>query len=199
MKQHAPATLRNRDSISEVLKDWLPETGRVLEIAAGTGEHGVFFATQFPHLEWLPTDGNPDSLPSIEAWRAEAGRPNLLPASCIDVLARPWSVERIGAIFCANMIHISPWKCTEALFTESASLLSPEGKLILYGPYLVEGQKTAPSNVAFDQSLRQRDPSWGIRWLHVVDELAQSVGMTRMEQRTMPANNLMLLYSAGPV
>ncbi len=171
----------------------------MLEIAAGTGEHAAYFAGNFPELEWIPTDGNPSSLASINAWQEEAQRENLLPARHLDVRARPWGIEKVDAVVCTNMIHISPWECTEDLFAESSLVLPENGSLILYGPYFVEGEDTAPSNTAFDESLRLRDPSWGIRWLHVVDELATRVGMTRTRLTKMPANNLSLVYSTRPI
>ena len=157
MKQRAPATARNREPIREVLAQHLPERGLVLEIASGTGEHAVHMAGAFPALRWQPTDAEPAALASIEAWRAEAGLPNLAAPLALDVTARVWPVTAADAIVCINMVHIAPWEAALALFAGAARTLPPGGLLYLYGPYRFDGV-TAPSNEDFDRSLRARDP-----------------------------------------
>ena len=165
MKQHAPATERNRAPIAEVLARELPVSGTVLEIAAGTGEHAVFFAGAFPALVWQPTDPSPEALASIAAYRADYPGDNLAAPLLLDAAAPDaWPVARAAAVVCINMVHISPWEATLGLFRGAARLLgSSGGPLILYGPYIEQGVETAPSNLDFDGSLKARTPSWGLR------------------------------------
>lgn len=193
-RRHAPATLRNRDAIAAVLADWLPPTGRVLEIASGSGEHIVHFAAAFPHLDWQPSDPDPAGRTSIAAWSAEAGLANIAPPLALDAAAPHWPIERAEAILCINMVHISPWTATMGLFAGAARLLMPGAPLIFYGPYLEPDVPTADSNRAFDTSLRARDPAWGLRDTAAVQAAAADAGLTFVERRAMPANNLMLLF-----
>ena len=193
-KRHAPATLRNRDAIAAVLADWLPAMGTVLEVASGSGEHIVHFAATFPALDWQPSDPDPAGLVSIAAWSADAGLANIAPPLALDASAGEWSIERADAILCINMVHISEWAATVGLFTQGAKLLQKGAALILYGPYFRKDHPTAPSNAAFDESLRARNTGWGIRWLEDVTELAEIKGFALAEVREMPANNLTLVY-----
>lgn len=193
MKRHAAATLRNRAPILEALRRWLPETGLLVEVAAGTGEHAAFLAPHFPALTWLPTDAEPAALASIAAWRAEAGAPNLSPPLRLDV-CEPWPVAEAAAVFCANMIHIAPWDCARALMAGAGRVLVPGGVLVLYGPFRMGGRHTAPSNAAFDADLRARDFSWGVRELEAVDELAAAAGLEHVDTIAMPANNFTVVW-----
>lgn len=197
MKRHSEAVARNSAPIADVLAKELPDVGLVLEIASGTGEHAVFFARRFSHLRWQPSDADRDALSSIEAWRADAPA-NLLPTITIDARSSDWRIEQADAILCINMIHISEWAATEGLFSGAARILSAGGPLILYGPFLEAGIATAPSNLAFDRSLRERDGCWGLRDVKAADDLAERLGLARTARYPMPANNLMLVYrSAG--
>ncbi len=195
MKQHAPATSRNREPIAEVLARELPAHGTVLEIASGTGEHAVFFAHAFPALHWQPTDPSEEALASIAAYREEERRANLAAPLRLDA-ADPasWPVAAADAAVCINMVHISPWEASIGLFTGCAAVLSQDAPLILYGPYLEEGVETAPSNLEFDASLKARNPLWGLRELAAVDRLAADHGFARTQRNAMPANNLVLVY-----
>lgn len=193
-KRHAPATLRNRDAIVDVLRDWLPPSGTVLEVASGSGEHVVHFAAAFPALDWQPSDPDAAALTSIAAWSAEAGLPNIRASSMLDASAADWPVASADAVLCINMVHISPWTATLGLFAGAARLLAPKAPLILYGPYLEAGVPTAESNLAFDASLRARDPLWGLRDTADVEAAANDAGFALAERRAMPANNLMLLF-----
>ncbi|AQA00581.1 SAM-dependent methyltransferase [Sphingopyxis sp. QXT-31] len=193
-KRHAPATLRNRDAITEVLAEWLPSSGTILEIASGSGEHAVHFAAAFPHLFWQPSDPDPAGVASIAAWRAEAGLPNVAPPLALDAAAPAWPTGRADAILCINMVHISPWAATVGLFAGAARLLAPGTALILYGPYVEPDVPTADSNQAFDASLRARDPAWGLRDTDAIKAAASAAGLAFAERRAMPANNLMLLF-----
>lgn len=193
-KRHAPATLRNRDAITEVLAGWLPATGAVLEVASGSGEHVVHFAAAFPHLDWQPSDPDPAGLTSIAAWHAEAGLANIARPLALDATADGWPVDRADAILCINMVHISPWAATLGLFAGAARLLAAGMPLILYGPYIEPDVPTAESNLAFDANLRARDPAWGLRDTGAVKAAAADAGLTFAERRAMPANNLMLLF-----
>ncbi len=190
MKRFAEATSRNRAPITELLRTALPENGLVLEIASGTGEHALHFAGAFPHLLWQPSDPEPAALRSIEAWRAEAGLLNLLPPVALDVRAATWPVERADAVLAINMIHISPWAATVGLLRGAGRLLGPGAPLYLYGPYRQAGVPTAPSNEAFDESLRARNPEWGLRELEAVAADAATRGFALDSVTPMPANNL---------
>lgn len=195
-KQHAPATLRNREPIAEVLARELPSVGRVLEIASGTGEHAVHFAQAFPALQWQPTDPSSEALASIAEYRADYPDDNLAPPLLLDA-ADPvsWPVAAADAIVCINMVHISPWAATEGLFAGAARLLeNSHGPLILYGPYLEQGVETAPSNLEFDASLKARDSRWGLRQAEDLDRLASMHGFARSARYALPANNIMLVY-----
>ena len=188
----APAALRNREPIAEVLAEWLPENGLMLEIASGSGEHASYFAERFPHLEWQPSDVHADALASIAAWRAEANLPNLSAPIVLDASASDWPIERADAILSINMVHISPWECALGLLDGAARLLSLGAPLILYGPWLQATVPTVPSNLAFDADLKHRDSRWGLRLVEEFAAAAQERGLELVETRPMPANNLML-------
>ena len=192
----APAVARNRDPIFAVLRRLLPPAGTVLEIASGTGEHAVHFAAGLPRVVWQPTDVDPDALRSIAAHRDAAGLPNLLAPIELDVTAPAWPVEGADAVVSINMIHIAPWAAAEGLMAGAARLLAPDGVLFLYGPFK-EDRHTAPSNAAFDESLRARNPDWGVRDLRDVEALARRYGFELAERVAMPANNLSVVFRAG--
>jgi hypothetical protein len=177
-----------------VLRDVLAERGTVLEVASGTGEHVVHFAAAFPQLAFQPSDPDPDALASIEAWRAEAGLGNVLAPVRLDAAADEWPVDRADAILCINMVHISPWAATVGLMRGAGRLLPEGGPLVLYGPYRRMGVPTAPSNEAFDESLRSRDPEWGLRKLEDVTAEAQANGLALERIVEMPANNLTAVF-----
>ncbi|MEL7737084.1 DUF938 domain-containing protein [Citromicrobium bathyomarinum] len=194
-KRESPAAQRNREPIADVLADVLPERGIVFEIASGTGEHVVHFAKRFAHLEWCPSDPDAGARASIAAHVAQAGLANAMPPLALDAAEGEWPLDAADAIVCINMVHISPWQATEGLFAGAARLLPPmDGPLILYGPYLEREVETAPSNLAFDESLKARDPRWGLRDLADVDALAKRHGFTRTLRVAMPANNLIVVY-----
>lgn len=194
MKRHAPATARNSEPIAQILTEELPANGLVLEIASGSGEHAVYFAQRFASLVWQPSDPDNDALASVAAWREEARIDNLRAPLQLDASAREWPVDHADAVVCINMIHISPWAATEGLFAGAGRLLAPGAPFITYGPYLEDDVATAPSNLAFDESLKARNPAWGLRNLADVDELAAASGFARTARYAMPANNLMLVY-----
>jgi SAM-dependent methyltransferase len=188
----APAALRNREPIADVLADWLPPAGLVLEIASGTGEHAAYFAERFPRLAWQPTDLHPDALGSIAAWRDETALSNLRPPMTLDAASDHWPIDRAEAVLSINMVHISAWTSALGLIAGAARLLQAGSPLILYGPWLKDDVPTAESNLAFDADLKRRDPEWGLR--RVEDfAAAASDHFKLVEIRAMPANNLMLL------
>jgi SAM-dependent methyltransferase len=189
-RRTAPAAARNAAPILDVLRDALPGRGLVLEIASGSGEHALHVARAFPGLLVQPSDPEPAALRSIEAWRAEAGLFNLLPPLSLDARAAEWPVAAADAILCINMIHISPWAATEGLMRGAGRLLAPGALLYLYGPYRQADVETAPSNEAFDESLRARDPSWGLRDLEDVVAEAEANGLGLDRIVAMPANNI---------
>ena len=190
----SPSVARNRDPILEVLRRVLPRTGTVLEIASGTGEHAVHFAVALPHLKWQPTDNDEQALNSIAAHRAVSRLPNLLAPLRLDASAPDWPVERAAAVVAINMVHISPWRATQGLMVGAGRVLAPGGVLYLYGAYKENGAHTAPSNEAFDQDLRRRNPEWGVRDLETVVDLATSQGLDLVERVPMPANNLSVVF-----
>jgi hypothetical protein len=190
--RHAPATTRNREPILAVLRDILPPVGLMLEIASGTGEHVRFFAEALPALDWQPSDPDPDALASIAAW--SEGVPNIHPPLQLDASSPDWPINRANAILCINMVHISPWVATEGLFAGAARLLNRDAPLYLYGPYRRADVPTAPSNEAFDLSLKSRNPEWGLRRLEDVTALAERCGFRFDLLAEMPANNVSVVF-----
>jgi SAM-dependent methyltransferase len=191
---HSPSAERNRGPILAVLQRVLPRTGRVLEIASGTGQHVIHFAAALPHLDWQPSDPDAESRDSIAAWTAQAALTNVRAPLDIDVCRRPWPLDAADALICINMVHISPWEATEALIDGARDVLGAGAILVLYGPYRRGGAHTASSNQAFDLQLRSRDPRWGVRDMEVVVELADAAGFSCDEPVTMPANNFSLVF-----
>ncbi len=199
-KRHAPATLRNRDAILETLQPLLAPLAPgslLLEVASGTGEHAAYLAPRLPHLVWQPSDRDPENLASIAAWAEDAAGTGLRPPLALDTTADPWPLEQADALFCANMIHIAPWEAALGLLQGAARLLPPGGPLVLYGPYHINGRATAPSNMAFDQSLRAQDPQWGVRDLTLVESAARPHGLRLASLIPMPANNFMVVFRRG--
>ncbi|MFM0228933.1 DUF938 domain-containing protein [Paraburkholderia sediminicola] len=197
LRQHSPSAERNREPILAVLREVLPPTGRVLEIASGTGQHAICFAGALPGLDWQPSDLDADARASTAAWIAHEGLANVRAPLALDVHQRDWGVntlDQFDAVVCINMIHISPWSATQALFAGASRRLVDGGVLYLYGPYKRGGAQTSPSNDAFDQQLRSRDPAWGVRDMEAVVALGASVGLVCDEPIAMPANNFSLVF-----
>jgi hypothetical protein len=192
-RRSAPAALRNREPIGDVLAEWLPKSGLVLEIASGTGEHVTYFAERFPALDWQPTDLHPDALSSIEAWRKTTRLSNLRPPLTLDASANDWPVEEADAVLSINMVHISPWASALGLLAGTAQLLSVGAPLILYGPWLSDQLPNVQSNLDFDSDLKRRNPEWGLRKVEDFAAAGEERGFSLVETRAMPANNLMLL------
>lgn len=199
---YAPATERNRDAILAVLKDQLRSPGTVLEIASGTGEHAAYFAPQLPNYFWQPSDPNEESRRSINAWRSQVNVPNFGEPLAIDVTQPNWTEfllklpQPIVAIAAINLIHISPWEATLGLFAGARQLLSPDGLVYLYGAYKRNGEHTAPSNEAFDASLKARNPVWGVRNLEDVISVAEAEQFRLDRIIEMPSNNLSVCFRA---
>ena len=192
-RRSAPHVARNAGPIADVLRGVLPERGLVLEIASGTGEHVLHFAREFPKLLWQPSDPEPAALRSIKAWREGAGLFNLLPAISLDARATEWPVSAADAILCINMVHISPWAATVGLMRGAGGLLQAGAPLYLYGAYRQAGVETALSNEGFEESLRTRDPEWGLRNLEDVVAEAEKNGLCLEAVTAMPANNLSVI------
>jgi hypothetical protein len=193
-RRYAPATARNREPILEVLRGVLPASGLVLEIASGTGEHAVHFARALPGLTWQPTDPSADARRSIAAWLDAEDLANVLPPLDLDVTAAAWPVAQAEAVTCINMIHISPWEATEGLMRGAGRILGSGAPLYLYGPYRRGAHPIEPSNEAFDQDLKRRDPRWGLRELDEVTACAALHGFESMTVVEMPANNLSVVF-----
>lgn len=196
--QTSPSAARNREPILAVLRQVVPSHGFILEIASGTGEHAVHFAAGLPGLMWQPTDRDADAIRSIEAHRAASGLPNLLAPVELDVTATLWPVRRADAVVAINMIHIAPWRAAQGLMAGAGRVLAPGGVVLLYGPFQEDGSHTAPSNAAFDASLRARNPEWGVRDLRQVCDLAAEHGLEFAQRFAMPANNLSVAFRRRP-
>jgi SAM-dependent methyltransferase len=193
----AASAERNRDPILAVLKRVLPAAGTVLEIASGTGQHAAHFAPRFPGLVWQPSDPDPDMRASIAAWVAGTPAANLRPPLDLDVCVGDWPLGKAAAVIAVNLIHIAPWDVCRALTEGAGRILDSGGVLFLYGPYKVDGRHTAPSNAAFDESLRRRDPAWGVRDLDDVAAAAAASGLDLADTVPMPANNLSVVFRKG--
>ena len=195
-RHHAPATLRNRDPILAILCRLAPPTGRLLEIASGSGEHAAYFAAALPGLELHPSDPDPARCASIDAWCADLA--NVQPARPLDAANPDWPALLPAApfdlILSCNMTHIAPWSATEGLIAGAGRVVAPGGTLLLYGPYHRAGISTAPSNEAFDADLRARNPEWGLRDLDAVTALAHLAGLAGPEVIEMPSNNICALW-----
>ena len=200
----AAAFHRNHAAIWAVLQPFLAgKSGDVVEAGSGTGQHVVEYARHTPDIIWWPSDLNEAHLNSIDAWRAHAGLANIRPPLRIDLSDPAWCREmhdgsgpaKLLAVFCANVIHIAPWRVAEGLFTGAGRTLRADGRLFLYGPFKRDGKHTAVSNAVFDTSLRERDPEWGVRDIEALQELASNAGLELIETVEMPANNLTLVFA----
>lgn len=187
------AAERNKGPVAKVLKQALPDTGLVLEIGSGSGQHVVHFAREMPHLTWQPSERSEEALLSIAAWIAEDRLPNVRPPVRLDVLEDPWPLNRADAVLSLNMIHIAPWRAGKALIRGAGLILGSGKPFVLYGPFR-RGQQTAPSNEAFDRQLRAQDPAWGVRDLADVADVAAASGFTSPDIYEMPANNLTVVF-----
>ena len=199
----AAAFHRNHAPIWAVLQKFLAgKSGDVVEAGSGTGQHVVHFAKHTPSIIWWPSDLNARHLKSIEAWRAHAGLPNIRPPQRIDLTDPAWrpathdgsGPAELLAVFCANVIHIAPWRVAEGLFAGAGRYLRSDGRLFLYGPFKRDGKHTAMSNAVFDTSLREQDAEWGVRDIADLEKLAAGVGLALVETAQMPANNLILAF-----
>ena len=193
-RRYAPATLRNRDAILEVLRSVLPASGLVVEVASGTGEHVVHFAHDLTRLEWQPSDPSPHARRSILAWAETAALTNLCAPLDIDAAAESWGIDLAAAIICINMTHISPWASTVGLMREAGRVLTSGAPVYLYGPFRRTGRILEPSNEAFDHDLRMQDPRWGLRDLDDVIRCAADHGLSLASVIDMPANNLSVVF-----
>jgi Protein of unknown function (DUF938) len=204
----APAFHRNHQAIRSVLEKFLiRKSGHVVEAGSGTGQHVVDFARHFPDIIWWPSDLNEQHLKSIAAWRAHAGLANIRPPLRIDISDPAWCREmhdgsgpvNLLAVFCANVIHIAPWRVAEGLLAGAGRYLREDGRLFLYGPFKRGGKHTAISNAVFDTSLRENNPEWGVRDVEALEELAARVGLRLAEIAEMPANNLTLVFERSKI
>ncbi|MEM7248270.1 MAG: DUF938 domain-containing protein [Acidobacteriota bacterium] len=193
MKDYSPSYERNNDDILGVLKEVLPNEGLILEVAGGTGQHATCFAPHFPDARWQTSDIRPESLASMRAWREETGLPNLEEPVELDLTRQPWPVDRADAMVAINMLHASPWQVGLGLLHGAGRVLTPGAPLYYYGAFLRDDRETAPSNLEFDVSLRERDPSWGLRRLTDVLEVAGEQGLELDRLVDMPRNNCSLI------
>jgi hypothetical protein len=194
---YSPAADRNKQAILDMLVKVLPERGNALEIASGTGQHVAWFASTLSGWKWQPSDAQPDGFESINAWVSEQGARNVRAPVVLDVMASSWLPDQnlFDLIYCANMLHIAPWATCAALMRGGALHLAPSGQLITYGPYIEDAVPTSPGNLTFDQSLRERNPAWGIRRREDVEAQAAKAGLRLLARHVMPANNLLLVWT----
>lgn len=193
----SPAAARNAAPIAELLTRVLPPSGLVLEIASGSGEHAAHFARALPALVWQPSDPDEAARRSIVAHANAAGLANIRSPLAIDATRQPWPVTRVDAVVAINMIHIAPWDATIGLMAGAEAALAEGGVLYLYGPFREDGAHTAPSNAAFDSSLRARNASWGVRDIEAVTAAGRAHDLHLVERIAMPANNLSLIFHRG--
>jgi hypothetical protein len=200
----AAAFHRNHQPVWAVLEKYLAgKSGDVLEAGSGTGQHVVYFASRSPEIAWWPSDLNESHLRSIEAWRMHSALANVRPPLKIDLTDPAWCAEmqdgrgpkNLRAVFCANVIHIAPWRVAEGLLAGSGRYLAADGVLLLYGPFKRGGRHTALSNAVFDTSLREGNPEWGVREIADVEKLAARAGLASCTVVEMPANNLILAFA----
>ncbi|WP_417452547.1 DUF938 domain-containing protein [Kiloniella sp.] len=202
-RRYAPATERNRQVIYDVLKNNLPAKGKLLEVASGTGEHAAWIGSRLPAIKWQTSEYDTDLFPSIKAHIKASKAKNITPPVHIDVLQNNWGLspeemaqfyDKTDIVTCANMIHIAPWEVAIGLIKGASNFLVQSGLLFIYGPFFQSGTETAPSNIEFDNWLKERDSSWGIRQLDDVEHLAKDHGLFLYKAHTMPANNLFLQF-----
>lgn len=200
---HGPAFARNHAPIWSVIEPFLAgRTGDVLEVGSGTGEHVVEYARRAPAVTWWPSDINPRHLASIAAWRAHAKLANVHAPVRVDLLRDDWDADlampdRLLATVCINVLHISPWRVTESLLAGAARKLTPDGRVFIYGPFMRDGVHTAPSNAAFDASLRAENTAWGVRDTRDIAAVAERHGLRIAEIAAMPRDNLTLVVTRG--
>jgi SAM-dependent methyltransferase len=200
----SPAANRNKHAILDVLKRVLPDGGRMLEVASGTGQHAAWLGMNLRGWEWQPTEVNSAALPTISAWARQAGAPNVKPPCLLNAIESRWPADEetlasafalpFDAMYCANMLHIAPWSGTLGLMAGATRHLAPGGLLLVYGPFLEEGVAPAPSNLEFDASLRAQNHQWGLRQRSAIETAARQAGMEPVQRFEMPANNLMLVF-----
>lgn len=190
----SPAAARNIAPLVETVAPLLPSAGTVLEVASGSGYHAAVLAAHAPHLHWQPTEADDHGCKRIATLIDEAGLPNLNPPLALDAAFAVWPLDWAEAVLCLNMIHIAPWSAALGLLAGAARLLPPGGPLMLYGPFMISGAHTSESNAAFDESLKARNPDWGVRDIADLDREARAVGLVRQNRFQMPANNMVLVY-----
>ena len=191
-----PAAERNKQPIADVLRRVLPDRGRLLEVASGTGQHALYFASALPGYTIEPSDCDPENLATLRRRVALAQNPRLLPPLELDVTGVPPDLA-CTAVFCANMVHIAPWAASIGLFRVAAHVLDANGLLVTYGPYSFHGEHTAESNARFDRSLKDRNPEWGVRDVDALEAVAREHGLLLGATHAMPANNFVLVWNKG--
>lgn len=184
---------RNSVPILDVLHDEFSRCTSILEIGSGTGQHAARFAAAMPHLRWQTSD-LAENHDGIRAWVRDSVLENLLPPLSLDVLSADVEAESFDGVFSSNTAHIMSFAAVKKMFALVAKALVSDGVFCLYGPFRQGGAFNTPSNAAFDESLRTRNPDMGIRDLEALDGIAQDHGLSRARLYTMPANNHLAVW-----
>ncbi|WP_227267635.1 DUF938 domain-containing protein [Roseobacter weihaiensis] len=196
-KLHAPAAERNGEVLCDLLCRHAPRRGQALEIASGTGQHVVQFARALPGLTWQPTEIDAERRASIDAYGAEAALPNLLPAVPLDASQAGWH-KRHGAqslIVLVNLLHLISTPQARVLIEEAVHALAPEGRFVLYGPFMRAGQLTSAGDLRFHAQLAEADPAIGYKNDADIREWLLGAGVREVVGIEMPANNLAFVAS----
>jgi len=186
---------RNKAPIADVMAEFLPTTGKVLEIASGSGQHIVHFAQRFPSLNWQPTDLQADRVASINAYRAESGCNNIHPARQLDARQAhaDWTNGSYQAVVIVNVFHLISTPDTRAIIVNAAQALAPGGMLFIYGPFMRGGELTSAGDQDFDQRIRSETPDAGYKDDFDMIDWIQEEWLDMRLVAEMPANNLMLV------
>lgn len=195
MKQaFSPSADRNKDAILTVLKFELSPNVRVLEIGSGTGQHACFFTTHLHDVIWQPTELAPN-IGHIASRVASHGNANVLKPRELDVNNHPWPITKVDVCYTCNTFHIIGMDAVDSVFKGCRTVLSKGGKLIVYGPFSIQGKHTSTSNQRFDLQLRQQDPASGVRDLTELNAMAQSHGFETYRLTEMPSNNFIVVWT----
>ena len=188
----APSAVKNGPALTALLREHAPQAGRALELASGTGHHVQMFARARPGLTWQPTEIAPARRASIDAYTAEGGLPNVLPAVALDAAAPGWHKDFAAQdlVTLCNLLHLIPAEAAERIIHEAVAALKPGGRFMLYGPFRRGGALTSEGDARFDAQLRAADPAIGYKDDAAAEAWLRAAGTAEVARVEMPANNL---------